>query len=268
MHRLAVGPAQQTAFQNQSLPAARAGAGAARQAAGRGQGFGPRPGSRRRAGGRQQAGGGGGGSARQAAAAAAGHNPQPFTLEEALQEAPSGGPEDPQQAQAQAAGPEAAEQEGGGEGGDMHGQPHYKAGLPSSRSDTMLLQSAEQQRYGLLGSNGGPGGPGLARGGLGQHSMPAVAAAVGAAAAAQGGRSGSSNSIPVFVMLPLDTVSWHPSHRCGTCSMRCPCLLARQGAVPPRRRPSRTATYPAAATLLCRAGERGRSVSLCFLQVV
>lgn len=223
--RPALGRPQHTVTQHPSFLcwAARA-AGGGGQAAGGGQGFGPRPGARRRGGGHQRRQAGGGGSARSpVAAAAAGHNTQPT-----LEEVEDSGWEGAQrvQAQAQAAEPEQpapqADDGGGGGDGTMHGQPPYKAGLPSSRSDTML-QTEEQQRYGLLGSGMGPPGPGLARNAVGQHSMPAVGAAAAAGAAPPIASKASSNSIPVYVMLPLDTVCgcWRMSHLagCGCCKL-------------------------------------------------
>lgn len=102
-----------------------------------------------------------------------------------------------------------------GSGDAMNGQPPYRQqGLPSSRSDTMLLQSAEQGRFGMLsGGVGGMLGFGRSASGSGSDRRPAGGPAGGAAAAAAGAgqqppgaQAGAANSIPVFVMLPLDTV--------------------------------------------------------------
>jgi hypothetical protein len=91
----------------------------------------------------------------------------------------------------------------------MQGQQPFKPqGLPSSRSDTMLLKSASGgNKLGALGGGGGSAN-GLARGGGGD------VAAAGTAAAAAGpgqqppsGLQSNTSSVPVYVMLPLDTVN-------------------------------------------------------------
>lgn len=244
-----------------------------------GQGFGPRPGVRRREGGhqRRQAGGGGRGPA---AAAAAGHNPQP-TLEEVEDSGWEGG-QQAAEAQASEAEPDPqAEGSSGGADGDMHGQPHYKAGLPSSRSDTMLLQSEEQQRYGLPGGGMGSAGPGLACNAVGQHSMPAVSAAAAAAGATPpSGSRASSNSIPVYVMLPLDTVRIQSSRLVATaaacvcgCAAGCglplpgtraPLAPQQQGGAQHNHMLTAAVSNPSAA----HAGQRGRRVPIRIFKVV
>jgi hypothetical protein len=91
---------------------------------------------------------------------------------------PGSSPEDPEQKKA------------------MQGQQGYKQGLPSSRSDTMLLQAAEAQRYG-----------GISSGPQGSAARAAGAAATGSSSQQPRRQAGAGNNIPVFVMLPLDTVS-------------------------------------------------------------
>lgn len=88
-------------------------------------------------------------------------------------------------------------------------QPFKPQGLPSSRSDTMLLQSAaEGSRLGLMGGGGGGGANSLARGGGGGGAAAgATAAAAGPGQQAPAGLQGSASCVPVYVMLPLDTVN-------------------------------------------------------------
>jgi hypothetical protein len=96
----------------------------------------------------------------------------------------------------------------------MHSQPYLKQGLPSSRSDTMLLQppAAEGGRFGLFG-----GGSRGASNGLGRTAAASAGAASGATAAVGNGQAAprtpkrSPNEIPVYVMLPLDTVRRGPN---------------------------------------------------------
>lgn len=116
----------------------------------------------------------------------------------------------------------------------MHGQPPYRQqGLPSSRSDTMLLQSAEQGRFGMLGGGmGGVLGMGRSASSSSSDRRAAGGPAGGAAASAAGsgqqppvGRTGAANSIPVFVMLPLDTVRDGVG---GTETGDCPCWVDRR----------------------------------------
>ena len=184
--------------------------------AGLSRGFGPRPGpgARRRA----LADGGG---APQLAAATAGRPPHLRILcqtgqqqQAAVAREGDGGVGSSEQPVAPAApSPDTAALERSGDGdGDMNGQgPFRQQGLPSSRSDTMLLQSAEAQWFGRSASDRGGVPPRRWR-------VPRVAApangvaAAGAAAGTAAGAAGANNSIPVFVMLPLDTVS----AACGT----------------------------------------------------
>lgn len=91
----------------------------------------------------------------------------------------------------------------------MHSQPGAKPGLHGSRSDTMLLQppAAEGGRLGLFG-----GGSRSASNGQGRAGATSAGAASGATTAVGNGQSAprtpkrSPNEIPVYVMLPLDTV--------------------------------------------------------------
>lgn len=156
---------------------------------GRGQGFGPRPARGARLPDAPAAAG------RRRAAAAAARDPRAQAGQQptlVTQQQPGDG----------------GEGGGGGQGteqapvdGAMHGQQMYKAGgLPSSRSDTMLLQTAEQQsqRYGLP--------PTGSRGPASAGSSPAVGGAPGVGLGVRGSPAPAANSIPVYVMLPLDTV--------------------------------------------------------------
>jgi hypothetical protein len=148
-----------------------------------GQGFGPRLGLgfRRR---RQETSAAQSAAAgrRRQAAAAAGRTPLVVTSQQADNRTalaqPGSSPEDPEQAKA------------------MQGQQGYKQGLPSSRSDTMLLQAAEAQRFGGISSEQ-----------QGSAARAAGAATTGSSSQQPRRQAGAGTNIPVFVMLPLDTVS-------------------------------------------------------------
>lgn len=209
MHKaLAVVQHSRPAATSHFFTCARAGfagtAGGGHSAARRGQGFGPRPARGARLPGVPATAGG-----RRPAAAAAARDPRARAGQQptlVTQQQPGDGGE--------GGGGQGTEQATGD--GAMHGQQTFKAGgLPSSRSDTMLLQSAEQQqRYGLPPTGG--------RGPMSAGSSPAVGAAAGMGPAGQGSTPPGANSIPVYVMLPLDTVRGPCSLCCWACR-----LLAR-----------------------------------------
>jgi hypothetical protein len=93
---------------------------------------------------------------------------------------------------------------------DAMQQPLSKQSAPGSRSDTLLQSAAAEGINGRSGGRGGGGGE--ASNGLGRPSTAGAAEGGNVPAPGVGGQPGSaaastSNSVPVYVMLPLDTVN-------------------------------------------------------------
>ena len=87
----------------------------------------------------------------------------------------------------------------------MQGQPAFKQGLPSSRSDTMLLAAAQPApEAAAAATNGGSSRQQQQQAGGGEDGM---------LRRQRLGEAAASGSIPVFVMLPLDTVGGVPRRR-------------------------------------------------------